>query len=49
MTDHRINVDLHNLPTVLDGDLDRLLDALIQTDQARRLANLDGTAGGASD
>jgi peptide chain release factor 1 len=46
VTDHRINVDLHNLPTVLDGDIDRLLDALIQTDQARRLANLDATAGG---
>ena len=26
---------------VLDGDIDRLLDALIQTDQARLLANLD--------
>ena len=24
VTDHRINVDLHNLPNVLDGDLDRL-------------------------
>jgi len=49
VTDHRIGVDLHNVPTVLDGDIDRLLDALIQTDQAQRLANLDGTAGGASD
>ena len=28
VTDHRINVDLHNLPNVLDGDLDRLLDEL---------------------
>ena len=26
---------------VLDGELDKLLDALIQTDQAERLANLD--------
>ena len=41
MTDHRIGVDLHNLPNVLDGDLDRLLDALITTDQAERLAHLD--------
>jgi len=41
VTDHRIGVDLHSLPTVLDGDLDRLLDALISTDQARRLAHLD--------
>ncbi len=41
VTDHRINVDLHNLPNVLDGDLDRLLDELISTDQAQRLAHLD--------
>jgi peptide chain release factor 1 len=41
VTDHRINVDLHNLPNVLDGDLDRLLDELIATDQAQLLANLD--------
>jgi peptide chain release factor 1 len=43
VTDHRIGMDLHNVPSVLDGDIDRLLDALIQTDQARRLANLDGS------
>jgi peptide chain release factor 1 len=41
VTDHRINVDLHNLPNVLDGDLDRLLDELIAIDQAQRLADLD--------
>jgi peptide chain release factor 1 len=45
VTDHRINVDLHNLPNVLDGDLDRLLDELISTDQAERLAHLDDGAG----
>jgi peptide chain release factor 1 len=44
VTDHRIGMDLHNLPQVLDGDLDRLIDALITTDQAERLAHLD--AGG---
>ncbi|MEP7359991.1 MAG: peptide chain release factor 1 [Chloroflexota bacterium] len=44
VTDHRINVDLHNLPNVLDGDLDRLLDELISTDQAERLSHLDDTA-----
>ena len=42
VTDHRINVDLHNLPNVLDGDLDRLLDELISTDQAQRLADFEG-------
>ena len=38
VTDHRVGMDLHNLPAVLDGDLDRLIDALIETDQAERLA-----------
>ena len=45
VTDHRINVDLHNLPNVLDGDLDRLLDELISTDQAQRLGHLDDDSG----
>ena len=40
VTDHRIGLDLHNLPGVLDGDLDRLIDALITTDQAERLRTL---------
>jgi len=44
VTDHRINVDLHNLPNVLDGDLDGLLDELISTDQAQLLAEIDGNA-----
>ena len=44
VTDHRIGVDLHNLPNVLDGDLDRLLDELIPTDQAQRLGDLDDGA-----
>jgi peptide chain release factor 1 len=42
VTDHRINVDLHNLPQVLDGDLDRLLDELSSIDTAQRLAEVDG-------
>jgi peptide chain release factor 1 len=44
VTDHRINVDLHNLPQVLDGDLDRLLDELSSIDTAQRLADVDGAA-----
>ena len=39
VTDHRSGVDLHNLPSVLDGDIDRLLDELISLDQARRLGH----------
>jgi peptide chain release factor 1 len=48
VTDHRVHVDLSNLPRVLDGELDRLIDTLITTDQAERLADLadgDGRAG----
>ena len=40
VTDHRIGMDLHNLPDVLDGDLDRLIDALVMADQAERLQAL---------
>jgi peptide chain release factor 1 len=40
VTDHRIGMDLSNLPRVLGGDLDRLIDALITTDQAEQLAAL---------
>ncbi len=40
ITDHRVGMDLSNLPKVLMGDLDRLIDQLIQTDQAERLADL---------
>jgi peptide chain release factor 1 len=41
ITDHRIGLDVHDLPNVMDGDLDRLIDALITTDQAERLASLE--------
>jgi peptide chain release factor 1 len=41
ITDHRIGLDVHDLPNVLDGDLDKLIDALITTDQAERLASLE--------
>src|SRR5262245_4287808 len=40
VTDHRVSVDLSNLPRVLGGDLDKLIDTLITTDQAERLAAL---------
>jgi peptide chain release factor 1 len=46
VTDHRIGMDLSNLPKVLMGDLDRLIDQLIQTDQAERLADLVDPADG---
>ena len=40
ITDHRINMTVHNLPRVLDGDLDPLIDALITSDQAEKLASM---------
>jgi peptide chain release factor 1 len=42
VTDHRLALDLHDLPAVLDGDLDRFIDALVTTDEAERLAHLEG-------
>ncbi|MBL8667334.1 MAG: peptide chain release factor 1 [Rhodospirillales bacterium] len=38
VTDHRVNLTLHKLDRVLDGELDEVLDALIADDQANRLA-----------
>ena len=40
VTDHRIGLTLHQLPAVLDGDLDPILDALMAADRANQLANL---------
>ena len=46
VTDHRVGMDLSNLPRVLGGELDRLIDTLITTDQAERLAAyVDADAG----
>ncbi|MBA17498.1 MAG: peptide chain release factor 1 [Sphingomonas sp.] len=41
VTDHRINLTLHRLPEILEGEMDELLDALISEDEAERLAQLD--------
>jgi peptide chain release factor 1 len=38
VTDHRINYTTHNLPAVMDGDLNDILDELATDDEARRLA-----------
>jgi len=37
VTDHRINLSLHNLPRFMDGSLDEMIDALATTEQARQL------------
>jgi peptide chain release factor 1 len=48
VTDHRIGRTIHNLPQVMAGEIDELIDALIMADQAERLATLmesDGAHG----
>ncbi|HEU4572896.1 MAG TPA: peptide chain release factor 1 [Candidatus Limnocylindrales bacterium] len=42
VTDHRIGLDLSALPRVMDGEIDRLIDALVMADQAERLASITG-------
>ena len=37
VTDHRISLTLHRLDSVLDGDLDEILDNCITQDQAKKL------------
>ncbi len=37
ISDHRIGLTLHNLPRILEGDLDELIDALATNDQAKQL------------
>src|SRR5215510_14037498 len=34
VSDHRINLTLHRLPAVIEGDLDELIDALVTAEQA---------------
>ncbi|XUW99549.1 MAG: peptide chain release factor 1 [Dehalogenimonas sp.] len=37
LTDHRIGLSEHNLPKIMDGDLDDIIDALATDEQARLL------------
>jgi peptide chain release factor 1 len=43
VTDHRINFSIHNLPGVLDGDIDAMVQRLIAEDQADRLQAENGS------
>ncbi len=45
ITDHRIGLDVHGMPSVLDGDIDKIIDALVTTDQAERLASMESGSG----
>ena len=41
LTDHRIGLTLYRLESVMDGDLDEIIDALVTADQAERLRARD--------
>jgi peptide chain release factor 1 len=41
ITDHRIKFTTHNLAQFLDGDIQGMIDALVQDEQARKLASED--------
>ena len=40
VTDHRIGLTVHNLPGLLEGDLDRLVEPLMEADQQNRMDDL---------
>ena len=45
VTDHRIGKTVHNLPAVMDGEIDDLIDALTMAEQAELLAAVTETNG----
>ena len=45
VTDHRIGLTVHNLPRLLDGELDELIDAVATSEQARQLEEQTAVSG----
>lgn len=41
VTDHRIKLTLHKLDSVMNGDLDEVIDSLTAADQAAKLSNME--------
>lgn len=41
VSDHRINLTLHKLDSILEGQMDEIIDALILNDQAERLKKVE--------
>jgi peptide chain release factor 1 len=37
VTDHRVGLTVHNLPSILDGEIDEIIDTLATEEQAKRL------------
>lgn len=44
ITDHRIGYQAHNMGAFMDGDIQDMIDALVQDEQARKLAEADEAA-----
>jgi peptide chain release factor 1 len=44
ITDHRIGFQAHNMITFMDGDIQAMIDALVQDEQARKLAEAEEAA-----
>jgi peptide chain release factor 1 len=40
VTDHRINLSLHSLDSVMEGEIGEIIEGLVAADRARRLAEL---------
>ncbi len=40
-TDHRIKLTLHRLDSIMNGDLEEIVDSLIAADQAAKLSNME--------
>ena len=41
LTDHRIGLTVHNLPAIMDGEIDEIIDALAQHAQAEKLQGME--------
>ncbi|HJP42330.1 MAG TPA: peptide chain release factor 1, partial [Gammaproteobacteria bacterium] len=41
ITDHRINLTLYNLAQVMEGELDTLIQSLIQENAAKQMASVE--------
>ena len=45
VTDHRIGLTLYRIDSIMNGDLDEIIDALITADRAEKLQAAGDTAG----
>ena len=44
MTDHRIKLTLYRIDSIMNGDIEELIDSLIAADQAAKLAKMSEVA-----